>query len=1405
MSTLQTCIVQTRHRSRRRLLLLCLAVFALLLCLDGQQADADFETTFHYIDYEATVVVGESVTFYDMPFSAIHTDHYSKEYGPPGRFVHETGEDGAVGLNAFDVEYAIENVHASGSYTSSLNSYSCGVTMTVTGTQVGSGVVTFSYSTWGVPNSSGCTIQVPRITVHVVDSGTSFVSTSPRLSWSTAAVDAYPAAPTAARPGWTFDGWKTDGANMYALWVPDFSLYLAEPGNNDEGIIYNGSGDTFATRQAVIPYNTDSGLHHDGFTYSMTIPEYWNYKGAGVEQEPVWQVQEITDTGTAFRVEHWYENRWFLRTDGERPQSETDVQARVSCAWGGTTRSFDLLIHYQDVALPTGTDIPLFIDVPYNSTAYYDCHFADGYVFDNRVWFTGKVDDDSGRMVSLFYWDNDGYTFSIRPNEAQPGCYAGVLTLIDGNVAFDTPVIYRVLNPDGSIPAPDQLGDAYDLNFLLMPEDTKGYDMFPEDWGHINLNNPEVLRMMYGDSSVSVTVEHVRGTRLDMSAHIYRDMDSIVLDIRNLDELADGAYSVVDVTLHWGEWTETTRVTIFFTRPEMPDIEFERDFTLKVGEEYVATLGLSDENWTDDYFLWYDFNDDSQFEKWSDRADFHILPLEPGWYVAAPHIHAVNMRIQGEPFAFAVTDENGNLPELPELAFHYQGPGMDAEIENGGTLELRQAVVPYESENDYLHSDEFLGNLYLDGYEVMRNFVDGEPEMYIEKLTESDVEVRFEDTQLRSSWERPQSAAEEQFEIGCDWGDFHSSFTLTIVYDEIDMPTGVDIPDVIDLRLGEETAIEVGFSDGWAYQNRLWATGFLGDGDWQWFSDMFDWDYRDNALHIVPHDAGYYSGRLNLVDTNVSFGKDVLFRIANEDGTLPELPVLAFQYQAPGTGEYTEIKNGGTLELRQAVIPYESESEYFNNDDFLGSLFLDGYDVLRFYLDGEPEMYINKLTESDVVLNLEGTQLLTGREHPQSATEARFEIGCDWGDFHSSFTLTIVYDEIDLPTGVDIPDVIDLRLGEENAIEVGFSDGWAYQNQLWTFGFLGDGDWQWFDGMFDRWVEGDTLYLIPHEVGYYYGRLYLVDTNVSFGKDVFFRVADKAGNLPELVPYFWLDGEDLYESDCMLGTPAYTEDGINEGWVTRQRMFAWTLDNLAELEAEYGPDPEIEWSWEYVDGMELQWRIEPEMRVWVVGDSCAVTLEELPQEPGFACFNLVCTWNGHSGVLPVRINFIEQPERVPQDSNFPSRIILPVGQSIFLTGMYADGEYDVDCDFSSILLEENDCVDIDWIDDLSFSLTGRKTGAVSGVTHVGCNARGIVQKRIDIVITDEAVRLPDGLTEIEEEAFAGIDDIAVYLPASVQTIGDGAFEPTATIYCEEGSPAYFRCMDMGLFVVGLRE
>ena len=61
--------------------------------------------------------------------------------------------------------------------------------------------------------------------------------------------------------------------------------------------------------------------------------------------------------------------------------------------------------------------------------------------------------------------------------------------------------------------------------------------------------------------------------------------------------------------------------------------------------------------------------------------------------------------------------------------------------------------------------------------------------------------------------------------------------------------------------------------------------------------------------------------------------------------------------------------------------------------------------------------------------------------------------------------------------------------------------------------------------------------------------------------------------------------------------------------------------------------------------------------------------------------------------------------------------------------------------------------------------------------------------------------LPSQLTIIEEEAFAGVENMVFFIPKTVTYIADDAFEKNVVIICEGEGYVYDRCRELGLMVV----
>ena len=680
--------VRNSRSSQGRLLVCLVAVLAVLLSFSTAAAFAEETLEFTYVDYSITMAVGDTITLNGMKFRAQNTGHYGEDDGYPS--CHVSGD----GYNAVSLAYEFDDVLTSGETWSALNNYYCDVSLTVTAIAPGTATACFEYGTYylyaGLVGGTLHTMYVPRITITVVEEDPCSIAAYPPCTENTSN-NPYPTLPVPERPEWEFLGWYTQPRGgtqvtdalyaeknyyqyenvdrLYAHWAPDYTIAFNNPGAD---VIHISDGAQVTVDQAIIPYETNvKGLHHDGFTFGFWIDGYERYT-QGVWEEPVWTMEELTNPGAQFVMSQQGNNSYIVRTDGQRPQAACEAKLRLSCSWGGVTRSFDVTVRYQKVALPTGTDIPDIIDLQLGQATPLRYHFSGGYTYEGRDWYTGMVERSWEHFIRLLDCYTENGEYYLRPSAGVAGYFYGTLTLIDANVAIDKEVIFRIADENGVVPAPRQLEDEYSLRYLLVPEDTKGFDVSIPEWGDIWLNHPLLLDSAICDS-YSISASYVEGVPVEPRA-VFFDQEnlanlSIAVTFANLSELRDGEYSCVDLTLNWGEWSETARVYFHFVEPTLPDIGFDTGFTLKAGETYEAKVQLSDPNWNDQYILFYDFYDGSNFDTWFDYSDrqstsFCIRPHAPGYYMAAPHIHAGNLRIQGDWFLLAVTDEEGNLPEI---------------------------------------------------------------------------------------------------------------------------------------------------------------------------------------------------------------------------------------------------------------------------------------------------------------------------------------------------------------------------------------------------------------------------------------------------------------------------------------------------------------------------------------------------------------------------------------------------------------------------------------------------------------------------------------------------------------------------------------------------------------------
>ena len=504
------------------------------------------------------------------------------------------------------------------------------------------------------------------------------------------------------------------------------------------------------------------------------------------------------------------------------------------------------------------------------------------------------------------------------------------------------------------------------------------------------------------------------------------------------------------------------------------------------------------------------------------------------------------------------------------------------------------------------------------------------------------------------------------------------------------------------------------------------------------------------------------------------------------------------------------ISDGEEVVIDQAVIPYQTSVEGLSHNGFTFGCWINEYDRHAQEI-GDEVWIMEELVNPGVEFVLSdhpgvshGKCVWTDGERPQTACEAKLRLTCTWGGKTKSFDVTLRYQEVPLPTGTDIPDVIDLQVGQSIPLNYRFSDGYTFKDLYW---YVGNIEWsnERFNDLIEMYVEnsGADSYLRPRPgaAGYFSGTLWVNDENISLSKDVIFRIADEEGNLPEVCPFSSLPEGYVEAADYLMCPIAETTDST-EGWFSDAYLFGWGLDELDALRLAYGEDPSVDWSIEYVDGVRAGLTPEPYQVDGFAAGGCYIRVSELPKEAGTMRARLVCDWAGHTGYLPIEIHFTARPDELPENTMAPSRLTLPLGGSLTITSRFPDAEDEIYNGYAYLYLGNKTTVSVERVDAFSFRLTGLAPGTVSGMTGTGAYQNAFYHRGLTVTVDDTPIALPGNLKTIETEAFAGIDDQVFLMNDEVTEIQAGAFEPHVTIVCPEDSYAFRRCEELGLCVIG---
>lgn len=1141
----------------------------------------------------------------------------------------------------------------------------------------------------------------------------------------------------------------------------------------------------FATR-SIFDDDEEKGIYHGDWIRNYTIRNFEALSRV-FEGEPVWKLtvtENTTDGELGSNIFDWEEEGrqayGFDVYEEIRPTTPGRITYMVTCEWGGETKGGDGELVYEVASsLPEGLDLPDELELRIGEEFSVPVlPLPNDYPLGRQVWVDFNCDVDFDRD-NWWKWEDDIPTQVIVPFES--GVFPVEIALNMDNIRLPRNVWLYVLDEDGNRP---ELGLKLEggAPFEEVPILNQFWD---GDFGGVDLHTEDIMasfeipeayydalsRQLGGAPEWSFTQKGAEDveTRLDIWDD-GQDPRGMFLVINNMPEAPESV--TYTVTCDWGDFHESREFTIrFVDYDDFPEsLNIDDDLYLTAGERTEIAYSITPAGWylTDNRHFDVWGVEGTELNGWCEFEDdrLYLTVEDPGLYVAIICLRDGSINLPKRFVTLHVADEDGNVP-APTLAF-----------EDESMIDRVTQMAIFEEAGELgLIRDDWVTDYAIADFTTLRMLLDGDPEWSVEVDSDEialvcnnwDWEGDFYGPRgftLVLDGRYPDSYREVHYTVTCSWAGQTITTGGTIEFVELDsLPTGVNIPDEIELTVGEEAILELSYIP----EDFTFADSDRINIDWRDDFDREDW-CDGHTLHITPYEPGIFSAWIGVASGNINFGKDVLLRIADEDGNVPEL-VPAFWED--GASEYTI-----------AIVPKEYDEKYnVYGDGWIDDLELRNAAAVAQIYDINEEWSVVQTDGEDLRPWVEprdyGFALFIDAQ-PTKPGKASFTVTGRWND-EVSVTKEIVFDIVELetlPTGTtlyvdgEVVDELTMTVGDTIEVESAFNPaGWTMPNRedrwgfdMWLYSYDNHNEY------LDLDWDGNTGWITAHRPGIYNLSSHTRSGNVLAYRSIKLTVTDEDGNVTGTVPVL---GEDGYTMDVMLGT--LTNDS-NTGWLTDEIAVGYIPDNLQALIDTYGADAEIEWSVEVIDGLSLDVTARP-----YVDGGCEVALNAMPASTGTSTLRLTNTWNGVSGSIEFNLEFVQKPAKVPTEMTIPDHLRLKLGETTVLDGHYAAGSYDVDETFAWINADREDLiVDRDWEKaPFTLNLTPVHTGTFEVTAFVGGEANAFVRKFVTVTVVDPenltVLSLPSRLGKIGEEAFTGISANVVVIPEGCTSIGKRAF------------------------------
>ncbi len=628
----------------------------------------------------------------------------------------------------------------------------------------------------------------------------------------------------------------------------------------------------------------------------------------------------------------------------------------------------------------------------------------------------------------------------------------------------------------------------------------------------------------------------------------------------------------------------------------------------------------------------------------------------------------------------------------------------------------------------------------------------------------------------------PTTPTDATFEIRCGWGEWQAVLPVAVHAVRKAMPEGLGIPEIVDLRVGEDTALSgTILPEGWAGGIPVNLSLTLEVSHDEHGAPL------ENRVSVQPSPAdpgtwmlhglrpGYQRAWVQISCANLQCDAEemVILRVADANGVVPD-PVLRI------TGGFSELTRARAIHGIDLNDRWEEAGFGIADWDMLRRL-LPGAPVWTLEHDGGDAVALALSFREDPEDDGPGCKLQIAR-WPDGDMEVHCALTCEWGGLSTRTTATLRLLNSDI-VAYDMPQIIEATVGEPCVFAPGLalSDGSTLPATSLYASMEDYGD---AEAEVIRSEDGLSCTITPARAGY---NMLWIEMNCGLYECWMYvpiHVVDGSGeSAPPALMLFNGENEAFGDDDAAVSTLAIAPLGkrLNAPYSLGELSTGYDmyLYNYELLEAVYHGQPE--WTFTQISGEAIDAEISGEE--WPV-----LTLKEMPAQAGDVVLRVTCSWGDMTASGRWVIHFLDRA--LPAGLIGPDVVALEQGDVTALYELFRftpeDGGFnctlwDMTCESEGVVaLREGFGM---YVEAVGTGYTDAVLTFFNYETSVCCD------RRVRFRVTDEAglvpglstMALPVGLTAIGDEAFMGIAAQRVVIPEGCGSIGSRAFADCANL------------------------